>query len=195
MFEFHVGNLYTRLNKKKATVEELKLLHKQLSVKVPGHYFSSHFKRGLWDGYRRFFNLLTSTLYTGLLHYAIRKLSEAGVDVETECKIVDEREKVEHQNNPISLDGIELRDYQEVMINEAVKKERGIISAPPNAGKTEVACGIVQVLGLPANFFTHRLTLLRQTKERFEKRFKTSDRIFSHVSGSSFLPWARSILC
>lgn len=170
MFEFHVGNLYTRLNKKKATVEELKLLHKQLSVKVPGHYFSPHFKRGLWDGYRRFFNLLTSTLYTGLLHYAIRKLSEAGVNVETECKIVDEREKVEHQNNPISLDGIELRDYQEVMINEAVKKERGIISAPPNAGKTEVACGIVQVLGLPANFFTHRLTLLRQTKERFEKR-------------------------
>ena len=170
MFEFHVENLVSRLNKKKVTGDELKLIHKLLSVKVPGHYFSPHFRRGLWDGYRRFFNLLTGTLYTGLLYYAIRKLSEANINVETDCSITDEREKIPHHNNPISLDGIELRDYQEVMINEAVKKERGIISAPPNAGKSEVAAGIIQVLGLPANFFTHRLTLLRQTKERFEKR-------------------------
>ena len=170
MLEFHLGNLYSRVNKKKATVDELKLLHKLLSVKVPGHHFSPQFRRGQWDGFRRFFNLLTGQLYTGLLHYAIEKLSESGINVESDCKIVDERQNVPHQNNPIALNEIELRDYQEEMINEAVKKERGIISAPPNAGKTEVACGIVQVLGLPANFFTHRLTLLRQTKERFERR-------------------------
>lgn len=155
MFEFHVENLVSRLNKKKVTGDELKLIHKLLSVKVPGHYFSPHFRRGLWDGYRRFFNLLTGTLYTGLLYYAIRKLSEANINVETECIIIDEREKIPHHNNPISLDGIELRDYQEVMINEAVKKERGIISAPPNAGKCLSGLELVALSDgrhLPAKF-------------------------------------------
>lgn len=170
MFEFHLGNLFTHVNKKKASSEELKLLHSFLSVKVPGHYFSPQFRRGQWDGYRRFFNLLTGTLYTGLLHYAIGKLSESGINVETDCKIIDERQQVVHQDNSLNLEGIELRDYQVRAINKALSKGRGIISAPPNAGKTELACGIVQVLGLPANFFTHRLTLLRQTKERFERR-------------------------
>ena len=163
MLEFHVGNLYTRVDKKKAARNELTELHKILSVKVPGHYFSPHFRRGLWDGYKRFFNLLTYTLYTGLLTYSTSRLT-------CPYTIVDDRTEIPHQNNPLSLKGVELRDYQIKIVNESVEKKRGIISAPPNSGKTECAAGIIKVLGLPANFLTHRLTLLNQTKKRFETR-------------------------
>ena len=163
MLEFHIQNLYIRVDKRKATKEELSNLHEILSVKVPGHYFSPHFRRGMWDGYKRFFNRLTSTFYTGLLGYAISRLQFPYV-------IIDDRVPIPHQNNPLVLNGIELRDYQIKMVSAAISKGRGIISAPPNAGKTEVAAGIIKVLGLPAIFLTHRLTLLRQTKERFSNR-------------------------
>jgi superfamily II DNA or RNA helicase len=163
MLEFHIGNLYTKVDKKKATKEELNQIHKLLSVKIPGHYFSTSFRRGLWDGQKRFFNLLTGTFYTGLLPYTEREL-------QLPFNAIDERHPTPHRNLPLNLNGIELRDYQRKMIEESVQRQRGIISAPPNAGKTEVACGIIQVLGLPAVFFTHRIALAYQTRERFEKR-------------------------
>lgn len=163
MLEFHVNNLYTRISKQKATREELLCLHKLLSVEVKGHYFSPQFRRGLWDGYKRFFNLLTCSFYSGLLGFVISKIS-------CPYQVIDERKKIPHKNNSLELNGVTLRDYQIGMVKNAITKERGIISAPPNSGKTEVACGIVQVLGLPANFFTHRLTLLAQTRERISSR-------------------------
>ena len=125
----------------------------------------------MWDGYKHFFNRLTGSFYSGLLGYVIPKLSH-------DYFIVDERTPVPSQNNPLSLNGIELRDYQLRMIGDALHHERGIISAPPNAGKTEIACGIIQVLGLPTVFLTHRITLLDQTKSRFEKRLGIEAGIF-----------------
>jgi superfamily II DNA or RNA helicase len=164
MLVFKLGNIVSKVDRNLATRQELKALHDILSVKVPNHWFSSKFKRGQWDGYKRFFNMLTCTCYTGLVNYSIAKLD--GI----ECKIIDERIKVSNQNNPINLNGITLRAYQEKMIDGAIASERGIISAPPNAGKTEVAAGIIQKLGLPAVFFTHRNTLLHQTRKRFNLR-------------------------
>jgi len=164
LIEFHINNVYTKVDKKKATYEELKRLHQFLSVKVPGHYFSPKFRHGMWDGYKRFFNLLTCTFYTGLLQYAISGIE--GI----EYKIIDERVHPEIQHNLLQLNGIEFRDYQIEMIERGIEATRGIIAAPTNGGKTEVAAGIIKRVGLPANFLTHRLTLLRQTKQRFEKR-------------------------
>lgn len=168
---FYKGNIYTKIDKKRVTGAEVKSLHEILSVKVPGHYYSKKFRIGQWDGYKHFFNRLTGSFYTGLLGYIISKLN-------CDHFVVDERTPVLSHNNPLHLDGIELRDYQKRMIDDAVANGRGIISAPPNSGKTEVSCGIVQILGLPTVFLTHRITLLNQTKERFEKRLGVEVGIF-----------------
>jgi len=165
VLEFHINNIYARVNKKKATYEEAKILHKMLSVKTPGHYFSQKFKRGQWDGYKRFFNLLTYSFFSGLLPFVISK-----IDGVIEYSIIDERSFPEVQNNSPDLNGIELRDYQLKMVEEAIEAKRGIIASPTNSGKTEISAAVIKILGLPAIFATHRLTLLRQTRERFEKR-------------------------
>jgi superfamily II DNA or RNA helicase len=164
MLELRIGNLYCRVDKKKATKEELDSLHQLLAVKVEGHFFSPAFKRGMWDGLRKFFHRGTGAFYSGLLLYVKERLPQF------EFIEIDERIKPIVQNNSLNLKGIELRPYQEKMIYEAISVGRGIISAPPNSGKTEIACGIIQRLGLPAVFLTHRLALLDQTRERFEKR-------------------------
>jgi superfamily II DNA or RNA helicase/intein/homing endonuclease len=164
MLELRIGNLYTRVDKKKATKEELDSLHQLLSVKVAGAFFSPAYRRGMWDGLRRFFHRGTGVFYSGLLFYVKEHLPQF------EFIEIDERIRPAVQNNPLNLNGIQLREYQTKMIYEATRVGRGIISAPPNSGKTEVACGIIQCLGLPAVFLTHRLALLDQTRERFEKR-------------------------
>ena len=166
MIKIHLGNVYSKVEKKLASREELQTIHQLLSIKIPGYYFSRKYKRGLWDGTRKFYHYLYGTFYTGLLGLVLSKLAEVGIPYE----LIDDRIQIQSKDNPLSLQGITLRDYQERMIREALGHNRGIIAAPPNSGKTEIACGIIQILGLPANFFTHRLTLLNQTKERFETR-------------------------
>jgi superfamily II DNA or RNA helicase len=187
MITFYKGNVYTKIDKKRITGPEVKSLHEILSVKIPGYYFSRKYKMGRWDGYKHFFNRLTGSFYSGLLGYVIPKLSH-------DYFVVDERTPVPSRNNSLSLNGIELRDYQTRMIQDALRHERGIISAPPNAGKTEIACGIIQVLGLPAVFLTHRITLLDQTKSRFEKRlgieagiFGAKQRVFKDINVMSIV--------
>jgi len=125
---FHKGNIYTKIDKKIVTGAEVKSLHEILSVKVPGHYYSKKFRRGQWDGYKHFFNRLTGSFYSGLLGYITQKLN-------CEYQIVDDRIPVLSHNNPLHLNGIELRDYQIKMIDDAIANGRGIISAPPNSGK------------------------------------------------------------
>jgi superfamily II DNA or RNA helicase len=166
MIEFQVGNLHTRVNKKLATKEEWDFIHSMLAVKVPGFYFSKKFRHGQWDGTRKFFNRLTGTFYTGLLGYIEQRLKEQGISYSEK----DRRIVIPSLGRELNLSGIEWRSYQDTSIREAVRIGRGIIASPVNSGKTEIAFGIIQVLGLPANLLTHRINLLYQTKERMEAR-------------------------
>jgi len=129
MFELSTDNLYTRVNKKKITSVEVEAISKLLSVRVPGYYFSSFYKRGLWDGFTKFYNRLTGQFYTGLIRFVKSNLKDY------QFTEIDLRKKVSSFNNSLFLKGITPRPYQEQMIEDAIKSERGIICAPPNAGK------------------------------------------------------------
>ncbi len=166
MFEFHIGNLYTKLDKKKVTKAEVDWLSELLAVEVEGHWFSKAFRMGRWDGKKKFYNRLTTQFYTGLLGYIKSNLPPEFTVIE-----IDERKPVLGYDSPLILGGDwEPRDYQVRAIFKAIQQKRGIIAMPTNSGKTEVACGIIKILGLPANFITHRRRLLWQTKRRFEAR-------------------------
>lgn len=72
-------------------------------------------------------------------------------------------------------DSVEFREEQVRMTNAALLKERGIIHAATNAGKTEIACAIVaawrkQTGKIPRTLFIiHRKGLAKQTQRRFRK--------------------------
>ena len=128
MIQFELGNLYTRVE---APKEELKVLHQFLSVKVPNHYFSRKYRIGQWDGTKKFFNLGSRTLYTGLLDLVRGHLVEQGI----QCLVVDKRTPVSSENNPLNLHGITLRPYQTTAIRQAVADTRGIVASPTGSGK------------------------------------------------------------
>ena len=58
------------------------------------------------------------------------------------------KEAPEPKRNSIKLNGIEPRDYQIESTRAAVQRVRGIRHGD-RSGKTEVACAIIQYLGLP----------------------------------------------
>jgi len=166
LIEIQVNNLHSRIDKKKASKEEINFVHSILSVQVPGAYFSKMYKMHLWDGKKHFFNRLTCQFYTGLVPFIVAGLQAKGIP----AVVNDLRVKPEPKIHALELHGISLRNYQERMIQEALAAGRGVIAGATNSGKTECAAGIIQILGLPALFLTHRIGLLEQTHERFELR-------------------------
>lgn len=67
-------------------------------------------------------------------------------------------------------DKFSTRDYQQEAIENAVKKQRGIIRAATGAGKTYIAGSIIARVGaFPVCFFVTTKDLLYQAKEELEK--------------------------
>jgi superfamily II DNA or RNA helicase len=167
MLEVHINNVWSKVTKAKATKEEIEALSKLLRVRQKGYIFSRAWKMGRWDGYKHFFNRGTGTFYTGLLGYIKDNLPEI------EITEVDNRVKPPVQYTLTTDLGlfhneIGLYKFQAEAVLQALKKGRGIIASPVNSGKTVIAAGIIRCLGLPANFITHRITLLYQTREAFQ---------------------------
>ncbi len=102
MLEVHVNNVWSRVNKFKATPEELDAVTKLLRVRVKGYIFSRAFKMGRWDGYKHFFNRGTGTFYTGLLGYIKDNLPELEI-VEVDAVAQEIFHQVEVRLEPLAL--------------------------------------------------------------------------------------------
>jgi len=161
MIFLFIKNRYTQVT---TSPTETRLVRDTLTFQVPNYQFSRAYREGRWDGKTSF---LKGNLFpTGLVGYLMRNLPP-GVRV----KCFDLREKPDITIQPPCLLGIKLRPYQEQAVRKAVKAGRGIISAPPGAGKTEIALGIISSLSIPKTLYlVNTKELLYQTARRIKKR-------------------------
>lgn len=166
MFEnkitLHLFNSFTKL-----TTENPMLIPKlkdMLAIHPDGYQFSEKYKDRVWDGYIHF--VRRGKVMTGLLI----ELTDAITDLGIEYDMVDHRvDPLKRENiKTIQLKGKVLRDYQVDAIAEAIIHGRGIIEAATNAGKTTLAAGLIQAIGLKTLFLTHREELITQTEESLE---------------------------
>jgi len=136
-----------------------------------GYFHSTAYKKGLWDGYREFFNRNSGMFLTGLLPEILATLKMFKVPYET----IDERNSVtwRYQNIdsqflnqwlPDGMDPITLHDYQVDYVNQAIKYDRGLIKAPTGAGKTFIMISIMKCLPpkTPILFMTKNSGLVDQ---------------------------------
>lgn len=156
------GNLMMRCEHFDVPAEEV-ALKKALTFTVPNYFFAKAWKRGVWDGTKSFYNGYSKSFPTGLFISLPPKLKERFVISDSRVKPVFERKE-------LNLEGIELRDYQEKAIKKCVELERCIVEAATNAGKTEIACGIMQMVPVRVLWLTHRGNLMLQTQRRIQKR-------------------------
>lgn len=69
----------------------------------------------------------------------------------------------------IALRSPGLRDYQCIAVERALARTRGILHLPTGAGKTRIACALVQNATCHWLFLVHRQDLLRQTQRMYHE--------------------------
>lgn len=153
-------------------------LREALSYKVQNCEFSEKYNtidpktnRRLWDGRIYLIRELKNCIRfsTGLLS-KVREILDAH---SIEYKFTDSRLSYEKELNIEFCDFLKLRDYQKKAIDKASKRQRGIIKAATGAGKTLIAAGLIQKLGLKGTLFLAMSgDLVVQAKEEFSKFLK-----------------------
>lgn len=104
---------------------------------------------------------------SGLYSRAIDFFRAYGVPV----SVRDERSSFSSNQVIIGTNSdFQVRDYQQEVIDKAVKAQRGIIKLATGGGKTAVGAGIISKLGIgPFIFYVTSQDLLRQAKSELEK--------------------------
>lgn len=165
MIKVEVGNVFSVVLSFDEYAEE-KALKKALTFTVPNFMFMTSYKKGVWDGTYSFYNSYSRKFLTGLLPILPGNLRKR-------ITLIDSRKPPTIRNTAPHLHGIELRDYQLDAITAAIASRRCIITAPTNAGKTELAAGIISCArNCNTLWLTHRENLLYQTRDRLEDRLQ-----------------------
>jgi superfamily II DNA or RNA helicase len=146
-----------------------------MSYVVPNFKYMPSYKRGGpsgWDGTR------TVALYvkglpwlnapSGLLSYLREILDNRGVPY----VLVDER-KPALTSPGWATDGLTLRDYQVTVVDEILRRQRGVLKAATGGGKTKIMIeAITRAASFPAIFYVTTCDLLEQAYDEFTKHVR-----------------------
>lgn len=145
----------------------------ELSYEVPNLQFVLQ-SRPNWDGRIRLFKIsrakknkkYDAKFHTGLVFRIIKIIHETTGII---SKVEDYRKKPGKNFDLEWNPAFKIRDYQQDVIDECLKKGRGLINLCTGAGKTIVVSKIIQELGVsPFIFYVLTKDLMSQAKERLE---------------------------
>lgn len=137
-----------------------------LEFEVPGAKYMQKFKSGLWNGKISLVHRGTGAFPAGLAERVAALLREDGHQVQIRTAGGGQAEGA----RDVKLVGIEMRTYQQAVVERALRSGRAFIMSPTGSGKTEMGAALVQVLKRPTLWICHRATLMRQTAERLSQR-------------------------
>ena len=140
-------------------------ISKDLSRKPKGYKHNPRFKEGIWNG--EISMIRDGLILTGLLPLILYYIQERGYTYEVLDQRVDPI--IDTNNlNKVNLKGKSLRKYQWQALTQIIQQKRGVVDAATNAGKTVIAAGAIQALGIKTLFLTHRQELFTQTEDSLE---------------------------
>ena len=111
----------------------------------------------------RLYNIAAERFPAGFLTSVLKKGASEGKTVE----VVDIRPPAVPRDPTADIEW--LRDYQREAVEAALKHERGILWLPTGAGKTATASAIAGSVKGKWLFLVHRVSLLKQSAEAFER--------------------------
>jgi superfamily II DNA or RNA helicase len=144
------NDVYLYISCERGTAQELS---SYFSFFVPNYRFHPSFKNRMWDGKIRLFNLNTSELYVGLLHYLKLFCKKYEYTLELEHGL-EETNKIEFneisdyviKNLQPRVKGkpITPRDYQLYAIHHAINNNRVLLLSPTSSGKSLIIYSIIR---------------------------------------------------
>ena len=85
-------------------------------------------------------------------------------------KIYDIRKKVDKNTSLEMSDNFEERDYQREVVDECLKRERGVVKMSTGSGKTASSALLIKELGVsPFIFYVPSIDLLKQAQDELQK--------------------------
>ena len=143
------------------------------------------FRGPIWDGRTHLLTTKRLRFPSGLVSRVQKVLWANGYDV----FLKDERKYPESGCSIISLEGVELRDYQREAVRVGLADRCGVFSLPPGTGKTELMIALVRSLNVfPVLWLTHERVLLDQTWRRFCSRLADSSLIIGRAGEGVWEP-------
>lgn len=162
--QIHLRNA-VYINRSGLTTPLINFVKEELNFANTEFFVKKNMNRNTF-GTQRYFKLIEETkdsiiIPKGFIGKLIRFCREQNIRYDFE----DERRK----SNTVSFSPtFELREYQKPALEAALKKDFGVIVAPPGAGKTIIGLSIISKKHLSALIIVHRKQLAEQWAERVE---------------------------
>jgi len=136
-----VNNSYLAIEAHPAIEQELR---EYFAFFVPGHKFMPAFKRRVWDGRVKLYNMMTKQLNAGLYHHLKKFCADRfyGIQLVEHAKygLPSDTNKINHPSMVKFLASLktpfEPRDYQYEAITHALEHKRCILLSPTGSGKS-----------------------------------------------------------
>ena len=117
------------------------------TFEVPGARFMPQYKKRIWDGKIRLYNMINGEIYYGLIPYIEELAKRNDIDIQYEGELNATQYAIE----PRVLDGfirnvrpksngktLQLRDYQRNAVVHAIRNNRSLLLSPTASGKSLV---------------------------------------------------------
>lgn len=121
------------------------------TFKVPGHTYMPAYRKRIWDGQIKLYNMFSQTIYGGLERYVLDFAKERGYTVNRDTREDNNftPEQVEKYINEFlkpSLDGkiIGAHEHQINAITHALQKDRALLVSPTGSGKSLIIYALVR---------------------------------------------------
>lgn len=143
----------------------ISFLKNELIFPNPEFFIKKKSGRNTW-GTERYFNFIEETgneiiIPRGFIGRILRFCKKEKIDI----KFIDKRKRPKEVKFTPKM---ELRPYQNKVLEITVIKDYGVITAPPGSGKTIIGLQIISEKELPALIVVHRKQLMEQWIERIE---------------------------
>ena len=159
-----VNEVYIRVSCQRDIAQEIS---DHFTFLVPGHTFVPAYRKKLWDGKIRLFNVMNHLLYYGLLEHLCKFLylrnykTKFADDFKTELVILT------HEDLPKLP--VEIRDYQLNAINHALTNHRSLLLSPTASGKSLIIYILVRYLKLKTLILVPTTSLVSQMYNDFRE--------------------------
>src|SRR5579864_3837134 len=138
-------------------------IYNKLAAEVQGSFYARK-QNPWWDGKKHFFTKVGKAFMTGLIWMVRETLDKHHVQYEYNDLRIKPNPKKE-----LPLHNVTLRAYQQSIVDEAVKKERGVIRVSTGGGKTTIIAALVGKLNFTTLILIHRQEIMAQIKETLER--------------------------
>ena len=161
-----VNEVYVKIESEHSVAQEIS---DHFTFLVPGHAFVPAFRKRLWDGKIRLFNVMNRLLYGGLLPHLCKflYLREYTVKFKSDFKL--DKIELQPKDLPRLPEAVKPRDYQLDAANHALSNHRSLLLSPTASGKSLIIYILVRYLKLKTLILVPTTSLVSQMYNDFRE--------------------------